>query len=186
MKLENDKFEKLKKSVFITKMNELSIESNLLQEHIKKINSLLDNALIIKKNNDLKSNEMIKIKENLEKQEKIENNRYEKLKKSLYATKMNELTVESNLLQTQINKLNSLLENALIIKRNNDQKNEEYTKIKENLEIFYSDKVGVGKSTQIKLKVKAQKKKYIHFPFGGEFSRKDVINRLKKIQDQSL
>jgi energy-coupling factor transporter ATP-binding protein EcfA2 len=55
---------------------------------------------------------------------------------------------------------------------------------KENVEIISSDKAGVGKSTQIKLKIKSQNKKYIHFPFGGEFSRKDVINRLKKVQDK--
>ena len=57
MKLENDKFEKLKKSVYVTKMNELSIESNLLQSHIQKINSLMENAIIIKlqkKENELK------------------------------------------------------------------------------------------------------------------------------------
>ena len=54
----------------------------------------------------------------------------------------------------------------------------------ENVEIIFSDKAGVGKSTYIQLKVKEQKKKYIHFPFGGEFSRKDAINRLKKIQNQ--
>ena len=55
---------------------------------------------------------------------------------------------------------------------------------KENVEIVSSDKAGVGKSTQIKLKVKKEGKRYIHFPFGGEFNRKDVINRLKKIQDK--
>jgi len=74
MKLENDKYEKLKKSFYVTKMNELNIESNLLQTQIKKINSLLENALEIKKNNDIKNEELQKIKENLEKQEKIENN----------------------------------------------------------------------------------------------------------------
>ena len=42
----------------------------------------------------------------------------------------------------------------------------------------------MGKSKQIELKVKNKKKKYIHFPFGGEFSRKDIIARLKKIENQ--
>ena len=51
-----------------------------------------------------------------------------------------------------------------------------------NVEIISSDKAGVGKSKQIELKVKAKNKKYIHFPFGGEFNRKDVISRLKKIE----
>jgi hypothetical protein len=73
MKAENDKYEKLKKSIFVTKMNELNIESNLLKEQLNKINSLLENALIIKNNNEEKNKEILKIKENLEKQEKIKN-----------------------------------------------------------------------------------------------------------------
>ena len=73
-KLENDKFERLKKSLYITKMNELTIESNMYKSHINKINSLLENALIIKRNNNIKNEELIKLKENIEMQEKIENN----------------------------------------------------------------------------------------------------------------
>ena len=41
---------------------------------------------------------------------------------------MNELTIESNLYKSHINKINSLLENALIIKINNTTKNEEFLK----------------------------------------------------------
>ena len=74
MKLENDKYEKLKKSVYVTKMNELTIESNLYKSHINKINSLLENALIIKRNNNIKKEELLKVKLNIEMQEKIENN----------------------------------------------------------------------------------------------------------------
>ena len=65
-----------------------------------------------------------------------------------------------------------------------DKKKQEQDSYEENVEIISSDKAGVGKSTQIKLKVKAKNKKYVHFPFGGEFSRKDVIVRLKKIEDK--
>jgi len=53
---------------------------------------------------------------------------------------------------------------------------------KENVEIIFSDESGVGKSEIIKQNIIKSGKKYIHFPFGGEFSRKDVINRLKKIK----
>ena len=67
-----------------------------------------------------------------------------------------------------------------------DKKKEGQILYDENVEIISSDKAGVGKSTQIKLKVKAEGKTYIHFPFGGEFSRKDVINRLKKIQEKII
>ena len=61
-------------------------------------------------------------------------------------------------------------------------KNKEPKKLYEQkVEIISSDKSGVGKSTYIKNQVKKSKKKYIHFPFGGEFNRKEVISRLKEI-----
>ena len=50
------------------------------------------------------------------------------------------------------------------------------------VEIYKSDKSGVGKSTQIKLKIEKNGHKYIHFPLGGVFNRKDIIRRLKKLQ----
>ena len=59
-----------------------------------------------------------------------------------------------------------------------DNKNKEEIKYEENVEIISSDKSGVGKSTRIKNSILKKAKKYIHFPFGGEFDRKDVINRL--------
>ena len=55
-------------------MNELTIESNMYKSHINKINSLLENALIIKRNNNIKKEELLKVKLNIEMQEKIENN----------------------------------------------------------------------------------------------------------------
>ena len=63
-----------------------------------------------------------------------------------------------------------------------DKKKGEQILYEQGVEIISSDKSGVGKSTQIRENIKKSKKKYIHFPFGGEFSRKDVINRLKIIE----
>ena len=37
------------------------------------------------------------------------------------------------------------------------------------------------KSIEIRRNIEKDKRQYIHFPFGGEFNRKDVINKLKKI-----
>ena len=62
-----------------------------------------------------------------------------------------------------------------------DNDNKEEIKYEENVEIISSDKSGVGKSKKIKNNILSRGKKYIHFPFGGEFNRKDVINRLKQI-----
>ena len=71
IKIEKEKIDKLKKSLFITKMNELNIESNLLESQINKINSLLSIALKIKAKNEEKLVEIDTIQENISKQEKI-------------------------------------------------------------------------------------------------------------------
>ena len=65
-----------------------------------------------------------------------------------------------------------------------DKKNEGLILYDENVEIIISDKPGIGKSTQIKLKVLNDDKMYIYFPFGGELNKKDILNQLKKLQEQ--
>ena len=181
MKLENDKFEKLKKSVFITKMNELSIESNLLQEHIKKINSLLDNALIIKKNNDLKSNEMIKIKENLEKQEKIENNLTTmiiKLEKEEYELKMklemNEFELRNKIKEVKVN-INKLV----ILKKKNENLNKD--KVIKN-EVYINKNNGniVQVNTVYRNKIKELKKSIKFYERQLKHSNDELIKLKEK------
>jgi len=49
------------------------------------------------------------------------------------------------------------------------------------VEIISSDQSGVGKSTQIKLSIIGTATKFIYFPLGGHFIKKDVIERLKKL-----
>ena len=50
----------------------------------------------------------------------------------------------------------------------------------EEVEIYYSDKAGVGKSTKIKIEAEERGKKYVYFPLGGEFNKRETIYRLKK------
>ena len=50
-----------------------------------------------------------------------------------------------------------------------------------DIKIIKSDKSGVGKSTQIKLDIDKNKKKWIYFPFGGVLNKNDTIKRLKKL-----
>ena len=50
-----------------------------------------------------------------------------------------------------------------------------------DIEIYYSNKAGVGKSTKIKNEAEKLGKKYIYFPLGGEFNKHEVFSRLKKI-----
>ena len=51
------------------------------------------------------------------------------------------------------------------------------------IEVISSDQSGVGKSTHIKLEIEQKEKKdYIHFPFGGVFNRKNIIERLTNLK----
>ena len=74
IKKENIKLEQMKKSFFLTKSKELSIESNLYNEQINKIKLLIENALQIKEQNDHKNNDLESLKENIQRQELILNN----------------------------------------------------------------------------------------------------------------
>jgi len=53
-----------------------------------------------------------------------------------------------------------------------------------NIKIISSDKSGIGKSTKIKNEIIKNEKLYIYFPLGGVFTRKEIIQRLKKFENQ--
>ena len=58
-----------------------------------------------------------------------------------------------------------------------DDKNE--IKYENNsIEIFNSELTGFGKSEEIKRRIEQEKKEYIYFPIGGDFSLKKIIERL--------
>jgi hypothetical protein len=63
----------------------------------------------------------------------------------------------------------------------NELDNQNMDDINEKVEIIKSDKSGVGKSTHIITKIKKLRKKYVYFPFGGVFTRKDILKRLKDL-----
>ena len=48
-----------------------------------------------------------------------------------------------------------------------------------NIEVIISDKLGVGKTTQIIEDIKKQGKTRFYFPIGGFFSSEDINKRLK-------
>lgn len=94
IKIENDKLNDLKKSLYITKIKELNLESKLYKQQYNKINSLLENALKIKEENDAKIKEIDKMKENINKQELFISN----FEKECIALKENELFLNNQLL----------------------------------------------------------------------------------------
>ena len=182
MKLENDKFEKLKRSVYVTKMNELNIESIILKTNLKKINSLLENALVIKKSNDLKNEELTKIKENLEKQEKIENNlntmilNLEKKENELKdKLEMNEFNIINKIKEVNLN-INELV---ALKKKNENLNNDKVIKS----EIYTTINKNNGNPVQInsiyKNKIKELKKSIKFYERQIKYSE-DELNKLKE------
>ena len=95
--------------------------------------------------------------------------------------------IKSCLLFLYINKDSDIIKN-LEIKRYRkilDLKTNVYESIKyegNSIEIIKSDKSGVGKSTQIAKEIKDKGKEIIYFPFGGVFTREDIIERLKNLK----
>ena len=71
IKEETEKYEHLKKSLFLTKMKELKTESVLLEEQIKKIKVFIDKAFVIEEENNKKKGEYLKLKESINKQKEI-------------------------------------------------------------------------------------------------------------------
>ena len=182
MKLENDKFEKLKRSVYVTKMNELNIESIILKANLKKINSLLENALVIKRSNDLKNEELTKIKENLEKQEKIENN----LNTMILNLEKKENELKDKLEMNEFNLINKIKEvnlniNELVAlkKKNENLNNDKVIKS----EIYTTINKNNGNPVQInsiyKNKIKELKKSIKFYERQIKYSE-DELNKLKE------
>ena len=77
---------------------------------------------------------------------------------------------------TQITK-NEYCSNFLKPKNDNQNELKQSNLLLSNIEIIYSDKTGVGKSTQIKKEVN-NKNNYIYFPFGGVLTRRIISERL--------
>ena len=71
IKEENEKYEHLKKSLFLTKMKELKTESVLLEEQIKKIKVFIDKAFVVEEENNKKKGEYLKLKESINKQKEL-------------------------------------------------------------------------------------------------------------------
>ncbi len=136
IKNENFKLNYLKRSLYLTKIKELNIESKILLQQFNKINILIDNALEIKNENDKTMEEYDNLKENINRQEIILsslNNECISLEQEEYFLN-NQLQNLKNELKTKIEKAkkNNNELNALSIKNknlNNDKiiKSQSYT-----------------------------------------------------------
>ena len=69
--VEKEKYENIKKSLFLTKLNELNIETTLLEEQMNKINAFIQRDILIQEENKKKKDNYINLQLNIERQEKI-------------------------------------------------------------------------------------------------------------------
>ena len=128
IRVETDKLNDLKKSLYITKIRELNLESKLYKQQYNKINSLLENALKIKEQNDTKIKEFDNLKDNINKQELFISN----FEQECMALKENELFLNNQLLNLKQElkikvdkaKKNKKELNILLIKNKNYDKDE--------------------------------------------------------------
>ena len=122
IKKEDEKFEKLKHSIFNTKVNELNIESKLLDEQITKINSLIANALLVKEKNLVKLNNIEDLQESIFRQKSILKN-LKSMIESL-TKEESELTItldkNKNEFNSKLKKVNKNLSNLVLLKKRNE------------------------------------------------------------------
>ena len=117
--VERRKYEEIKKSLFLTKLNELNIESNLLEEQINKINTFIQRDIMLQEDNKKKKDNYINLQLNIERQEKIikslnERSNYldkeeERLKSQLNDTKK-KLETKTKIISLNKEKINSLMQ----------------------------------------------------------------------------
>ena len=171
IKKENNKLETLKKSLFVTKTQELNIESNLYNEYINKINSLINNALQTQQRNELQFKELDILERNIEKQNfimdkmmkenmKLEyqedflNYKLDKLKKELRLkiekSKKNKKEINILLLKNKNLKKDKTISKTILLAQNNE-------KNKNNVPISYKN-LFINKISQLKKNINFYKR----------------------------
>ena len=133
---EKNKYETLKRSLFTTKMNELKIESFLLEEQINKINLFINKAFAMQEENNRQKQDYLDLKENIDKQNEIiknlEENSYlikneeNELKEKLKKIKIN-LNSKNKKINYNKHKLNILIEKNNNLSSNNHLFKHSYT-----------------------------------------------------------
>ena len=177
---EDFKLEKLKKTIYLTKTKELSIESKLYNEQINKINVLLENAIQIKEQNDKKANELESLNQNIERQDIIIDNL---IKENI------ELESQQEFLNNKLNKLQNDLKikqekakmnnNELIIlsKKNKNLSNDKI--IQKQLGVYKMNTMPITLKTLYTGKVSSLKKSINFYKKQNKYLD-DVLNKLKE------
>ena len=157
--LEKRKYEEIKKSLFLTKLNELNIETTLLEEQINKINTFIQKDILIQEENQKKKDNYINLQLAIERQDAIikslnERSNYldkeeEKLRTQLEDTKKKleskakKISVNKEKLNILIQKNNSLSKNKEINKQQNKDKlpNNNPMKNPKDIKTYYTGEI---------------------------------------------
>ena len=138
---EKQKYEKIKRSLFLTKLNELNIESNLLEEQINKINTFIQRDIQIQEENHKKKDNLLNLQLNIERQEKIikslnERSNYLDKEEENLKLKLEEMKkkLESKTKKISINnkKLSLLIQKNNTLSKNKEQSTKNTKEIKIN------------------------------------------------------
>ena len=185
IKEEEEKINELKHSTFYTKTYECYIETKLLEEQISKITSLINNALIVKENNESKMKEFDYFENKINIQQKILNEL--KLKQKY-------LNEDEDILQKEIKNIKSNLifkkdkvdknkkEINLLIKKNNNLSNDKVIKSK----VYFLKKDSNNSINSIYLKKISELQKIVNFYKSQNKYNESIINKLKEQKKSSL
>ena len=180
IKFQTEKCNILKRQNYMTKSNELTIESDLLKEQLGKINSLIENSLLIKNENEQRFQDLLNLRENISRQNIIISN----LEKENF-----DLQNEENFLHNQMLLLRKELKNKIeqakindnelnsLFLKNKNLNNDEIIKSHEYIMKENDSLITVKSSYSIKI---SQLKKNINFYKGQIKNSDELLNKLKE------
>ena len=185
IKEEDEKIKKLKHSIYYTKMYENNIESNVLEDHINQINSLMNSALKTREINGEKLKELYNINYKINIQKNIINELGKK-QKYLYEDKdylENEIkTIKNNLTNKKDQVIKNKKEIITLKKKNYNLTNDQVIKSQVYIHKNNNSQISVN---SLYLQKITELKKIIYFYKNQNKYNESVIEKLKT-QKKSL
>ena len=185
IKEEEDKIKRLKHSIYYTKMYENNIESNVLEDHINQINSLMNSALKTREINGEKLKELYNINYKINIQKNIINELGKK-QKYLYEDKdylENEIkTIKNNLTNKKDQVIKNKKEIITLKKKNYNLTNDQVIKSQVYIHKNNNSQISVN---SLYLQKITELKKIIYFYKNQNKYNESVIEKLKT-QKKSL
>ena len=152
-----------------------------------KAREYLDSCIVFVYDNDLKNNLKEIEKYIFDKDDKVNSSfmiNKDRKKTNIYTSLKKPMNQINNITDISVDKNNSNPSNdTLDISLNSIQNNPQFIEEFKNIKIFSSDVCGLGKSYKIKKLIndEKRKKKYYHFPLGGELTKRIIYEKIKEL-----